>query len=247
MQARTLVGGFGAAVIGLATVLAPVFSWAGPAEQIRTKLETINPQVQIVSVAPAPLDGIYAVELASGEVLYSSENGDYFLLGQLYQVQEEGFVNLTDQRKKVQRKAALDNLKREDLVVFSPEGPVKAVLHAFTDVDCGYCRKLHSEMADYNKLGIEIRYLAFPRAGIDSSAYRKMVSVWCADNRQAAMTASKAGRFVEEKTCDNPVAAQYELGQVLGVNGTPSLLLEDGSMMPGYVPAERLAGVLGIN
>jgi len=220
---------------------------AASEEQIRSRLEAINPQIEVVSVSPSPIAGVMEVGLSSGETLFTSEDGEYFLLGQLYQAQASGFVNLSEQRKKGFRADALKALQTEDMVVFAPQGETKATVYAFTDVDCGYCRKLHSEMADYNNAGIEIRYLAFPRAGINSAAYNKMVSVWCADDRQAAMTESKQGHTVPAKTCVNPVAAQYELGQQFGVNGTPALVFPDGSLMPGYVPAERLAAFLALN
>ena len=114
----------------------------------------------------------------------------------------------------------------------------------FTDIDCGYCRKMHSQMAAYNKEGIKIRYLMFPREGVNSDSFNKAVAVWCADDRQDAMTKAKRGEEIARKTCDNPVEAQFELGQKLGVRGTPSMILEDGEMIPGYVPPTQLAQLL---
>lgn len=215
--------------------------------QIQERLTGINPQIRILSVRPAAIAGLYEVELESGELLYSSADAGHFLLGQLFQVNDSGFVNLSEVRKKQMRIQSLAALSRDDMVIFPAEGELKSTVYAFTDVDCGYCRKLHSEINEYSKLGIEIRYLAFPRAGIDSSSYDKMVSVWCAEDPRQAMTDSKAGRPIAAKTCDNAVAEQYELGQKLGVTGTPALLFEDGSLMPGYVPAQRLAAFLEVN
>ena len=129
-------------------------------------------------------------------------------------------------------------------MVFAPEKEVKHTISVFTDIDCGYCRKLHQEMAEYNKHGIKVRYLAYPRAGVGSEAYEKAVSVWCADDRQKAMTAAKTGGELKQKTCDNPVEAQFMLGQQLGISGTPALMLEDGQIFPGYVPADRLITML---
>ncbi|WP_246480530.1 DsbC family protein [Motiliproteus sediminis] len=234
----------------MATTLAVACSQAfaaGNEEQIRSRLEAINPQIQVMSVKDSPIEGVMEVALSSGETLFTSKDGEYFLLGQLYQAKGNGFVNLSEQRKKGFRAESLKALNPEDMVIFSPAGEVKATVYAFTDVDCGYCRKLHSEMADYNKAGIEIRYLAFPRAGVGSGAYNKMVSVWCADDRQQAMTQTKAGQAIAAKECVNPVAAQYQLGQEFGVNGTPALVFEDGSLMPGYVPADRLAAFIEMN
>ena len=189
----------------------------------------------------SPIAGLYQVEINNGEILYTSPSGDNFILGAMYQVEGDRFVNLSEQRKNTQRAETLKGLSTNDMVVFSPKGEVKATVYAFTDIDCGYCQKLHAEMEDYNELGIEIRYLAFPRAGVGSPTYNQMVSVWCADDRQQAMTKAKNGRTVAAKNCNNPVADHYSMGQDFGVNGTPALVLEDGTLMPGYLPAKELA------
>jgi thiol:disulfide interchange protein DsbC len=110
----------------------------------------------------------------------------------------------------------------------------------FTDIDCGYCRKLHSQIDEYNKQGIAIHYMAFPRAGIGSHSYEKAVSVWCADDPRNALTQAKLGAEPDPLQCDNTIAQQYQLGVDLGVSGTPSLLTSAGQMIPGYVPPEQL-------
>jgi thiol:disulfide interchange protein DsbC len=110
----------------------------------------------------------------------------------------------------------------------------------FTDIDCGYCRKLHAQMEEYNANGIAINYMAFPRAGIGSRSYEKAVSVWCADDQQAAMTLAKAGSDPDPKQCDNPIAEQYQLGLSMGVSGTPNMMTQSGQLIPGYVPPEQL-------
>ena len=128
------------------------------------------------------------------------------------------------------------------MIVFSPDSPDSPAetVTVFTDVDCGYCAKLHSEMADYLAEGIAVRYIAFPRAGIPSKSYDTMVSVWCADDQQQAMTDAKARREVPPKSCDNPVASQYEMGRLVGVRGTPTIVMSTGDMVPGYLPAREL-------
>jgi thiol:disulfide interchange protein DsbC len=133
------------------------------------------------------------------------------------------------------------------MVVFPPAGPTKHTVTVFTDIDCGYCRKLHQEIADYNQQGIKVRYLMYPRAGVGSESYNKAVWVWCADDRQDAITRAKRGEEIPHKTCANPVKEQFELGQTLGVRGTPSIILENGQMVPGYVPAAQLAQMLDEN
>jgi len=140
------------------------------------------------------------------------------------------------------RVSALDKLGEDQMVVFSPKNP-KHTVTVFTDIDCPYCRKLHQEMDGYLKEGIKVRYLFFPRAGIGSKSYDKAVSVWCSADRNQAMTDAKAGKDLGNKTCDNPVATHYKLGEELGVQGTPAIVTDDGRMIPGYLPPERLAAV----
>jgi thiol:disulfide interchange protein DsbC len=114
----------------------------------------------------------------------------------------------------------------------------------FTDIDCGYCRKLHSQIKDYDRQGIQIRYLFYPRAGMDSESARKAEAVWCAKDRHQAMSDAKRGKSVSYRRCDNPVREHYLLGQAVGVTGTPALVLENGELIPGYIPPNRLRRLL---
>ena len=139
------------------------------------------------------------------------------------------------------------NAMDESKMIVYPAENEKTKVTVFTDIDCPYCVKLHREMADYNAEGITIRYMAFPRAGIGSPSYKKTVNVWCSDNPAQAMSDAKEKKTIPDKTCDNPVAQQYQLGQALGVNGTPSMFLENGSSLPGYVPAKNLAAQIEKN
>lgn len=187
------------------------------------------------------------MSLLGGQTLYISSDGKYLFAGDLYEILEVGLVNLTETGRSVQRKRLLDALDESEMLVFAPpKEMIKATVTVFTDIDCTYCRKLHREVPELNRLGIAVRYLAYPRAGTSSESYNKFVSAWCADNPKAALTKAKNNQPIEEKTCDNPVAAQYKLGSTMGVNSTPSLVYEDGSMDPGYMPAAKLAERLGI-
>lgn len=205
--------------------------------QIQAALNGAKPD----SVTLTAISGVYEV-IVGGQVLYLSEDGRFAVQGDILDLGSR--ANLTENRRGELREKAIEAVGESNMVVFAPEGAVKHTVTIFTDIDCGYCRKMHSQMADYNKEGIKIRYLLFPREGINSESYNKAVAVWCADNRQEAMTKAKRGENVERKTCDNPVKAQYELGQKLGVRGTPSLILESGEMIPGYVPPTQLAQML---
>jgi len=149
--------------------------------------------------------------------------------------------NLTAASEGVLRRGVLDAVPRERRIIFSPAKP-KYRITVFTDIDCGYCRKMHTQIADYNKAGISVEYLFFPRAGVPSESYTKAVNVWCAADQRKALTDAKADRPVAKKTCANPVAMDYELGQKIGVDGTPAIYAADGTQLGGYLaPAEMLA------
>jgi len=195
---------------------------------------------KVTEIKPSPVPGLYMV-MAPPVVLFMSKDGRYVLDGNLIDLKTRTNVG-ADERASSQ-KVALSRLNEKDMIIYKPK-KVKHVVTVFTDIDCGYCRKLHSQMAQYNKLGIEIRYLAFPRAGIGSSSYYKAVSVWCAKDRKKAMNEAKTGAALERKSCANPVAKEYQLAQELGINGTPAMMLEDGEIFPGYAPPEKLSQVL---
>ncbi len=193
------------------------------------------------AVSATKVPGLYEVTFGS-QIVYLSEDGRYAVRGDLIDL--ASLENLTDARREGLRLAAVDAVGEDNMVIFEPEGEVRHTVTVFTDIDCGYCRKLHREMASYLDEGIRVRYLAFPRAGIGSESYQKAVSVWCSEDTRDAMTRAKRGEDVGSLSCPNPVAQHYQLGRELGVTGTPSLVLESGRLMPGYLPATRLAQIL---
>lgn len=226
-----------------------------PEAAIRAAFTAVNPNLVVESVSPSEMPGLFVVEFEGGETAYATPDGKFFLLGNLFGIEGgKGFVNYTERRhsaaegkRAVKRKQALAELDVNDAIVFKARGEPKAVIHVFTDIDCFYCQKFHSEIGGYNQLGIEVRYLAYPRAGIPSESYNKLATAWCAKDKQTALTELKKRRPVPTKVCkENPVAAQYELGQRFGVNGTPSLITPDGRVLPGYLPPAELAKELGI-
>ncbi len=191
-----------------------------------------------ISIVNAPIHGLFEATIET-EVIYVSADGHYIVMGDIRDA--DTGRNLTEDKRDSIRKVAIEAVKESDMVVFAPTTEVKGTLNVFTDVDCGYCAKFHQEaMKKLNEAGIKVRYLAFPRAGNNSETYHKMVSVWCAKDRQTAMTDTKAGRAVTPATCDNPIAKQYDLGKKIGVTGTPALVLSSGELIPGFVPPERL-------
>lgn len=203
-------------------------------------IHAINPQVQVDSVQAAPIAG-YQEVVVSGQVVYVSNDGRYLLQGSLYDVEARRDLSqdgLAKVRRELMKLAPV-----EDRIVFAPEDP-RYTVAVFTDVECAYCQRLHEEIDEYNRLGIEIQYLAFPRMGLEGEDYRKMVSVWCAEDRQQALTDAKRGKRVSTRSCDNPVASQYALGQRVGLAGTPLIVTEQGVQMPGYMPPAALREAL---
>lgn len=219
-------------------------------EIIESSILAARPQLVVESIEPSPIEGLYKTKIENGPTLFVSRDGQYLLATDMYRVEPGNLVNLQEierQEMRAELAKALDQ-NTDDLIVYSPKGEVKGVVNVFTDVDCGYCQKLHQEVAELNELGIELRYLAYPRAGIGSPSYEKIASAWCADDKNEAMNRLKSRQNLEINVCeDNPVAEHFALGSQIGVRGTPALLLSDGTMLPGYLPARELASALGVN
>jgi thiol:disulfide interchange protein DsbC len=224
---------------GLFVVLGCVAAGAraeGVTQDIVDNMAKLVPGLTAKAVSPTPVPGIYEVAV-DGRILYLSGDGRYLFRGDLVDVLER--TNLTEAKRKQTRKTELAKLDPAEMIIFKA-ADLKHQVTIFTDVDCGYCAKLHRQMAEYNDLGIEIRYLAFPRAGIGSKSYHTTVSVWCSDDPRQAIGLAKARRPVASKTCPNPVERHFETGRMLGVNGTPTIITQDGTIIPGYVPPEQM-------
>jgi thiol:disulfide interchange protein DsbC len=217
-------------------------------EKLRAVLEVPSMGLTVGSVKTSEIPGLYEVQFTNGPLVYSTAQGDYFILGDLFSVGPEGYVNLAEKRRDGERVAKLDAVAEDDMIVFSPEGEPRAYITVFTDVTCFYCQKLHKEVPELNKRGVEVRYLAYPRAGVGSAGFNQLASAWCADNPQDTLTKLKNKQSVPEKVCpENPIAAQYQLGQELGVRGTPAIITQSGQMIPGYQSADELVVTLGLN
>lgn len=229
-----------ALVLGLLAGIAPVLAVhaaGSPDEAARAAVQALAPQAKIDRVEAAPMPGFRQV-LLGGQLVYVSDDGKYIMQGTLFDAKAKR--DLTSERVAVAHKSKVDAVPQDQRIVFGPAGKPKYKVTVFTDFDCGYCRKLHSEIAEINKRGIEVDYLFFPRSGPGTPSFDKAVSVWCADDRKAAFTAAKSGVEPKPATCANPVAAQYQLGNEVGVNGTPTILGPDGTRLGGYLPPDQL-------
>ncbi len=198
-------------------------------------------------IRPAPVSGWYEVQHGH-DFAYVSTDGKYLMQGELVDI--DTGERLTEERRRADRLAALKDLGAENMIEFAPTPPiaVKYTVTVFTDLDCPYCRKLHSQIAQYNAKGIAVRYVFFPRHGIGSPTYYQAISVWCASNRQDALTRAKLGENTPSRKCENPVDKEFNLAMELGISGTPGIILPDGTLYPGgYAPPDVLLEVLAKN
>lgn len=204
---------------------------------IADALNKAFPGAHITSIQESPVPGLYQV-LLGAEVIYVSQDGRYIFKGNLYDLQDR--TNISEHERSIARRKILSAIPRDEMIEFSPPQP-KHFIYVFTDVTCPYCRKLHKDVPALNKLGIGVRYLAFPRAGIGSDAFKEMEAVWCSTDRQKAITEAKAGKPVKTAMCDNPVAKEFKIGEKLGIHGTPAIFLENGTVLYGYATPTELS------
>ncbi|MCB1554458.1 MAG: DsbC family protein [Xanthomonadales bacterium] len=203
---------------------------------VRAAISSLVPNASIDSIADSPLPGVLEV-VVNGNVVYFSADGKILIQGSLYDV--AGRRDLTEQRRATLRVSGLEEAGPERRIIFAPEHPKHSVT-VFTDIDCGYCRRMHQEIAQYNELGIAVEYLFFPRAGVGSDSFDKAVTVWCSDDRRKALTDAKSGVALDKKSCPNPIEDDFKLGSRLGVGGTPAVFNADGVQLGGYVPPQQL-------
>ncbi|MHA6494262.1 thioredoxin fold domain-containing protein [Pseudomonas borbori] len=235
--------GFNRIFAAVALSLVSSLSLAADADEaIRKTLQSLQPDLPIEAIAESPMPGLYQVQLKGGRMLYASADGQFVMQGYLFQFKDGQAVNLTEQAESVAVAKTINAIPVSEMVVFAGKQP-KTHITVFTDTDCGYCQKLHSEVPELNRLGVEVRYLAFPRQGLESQAAKELANVWCAKDSQEAMNRAKTQQSVADVECDNPVAKQFALGQMIGVSGTPAIVLANGKVIPGYQPAAQLAKI----
>lgn len=255
-------------------------------QRVESRLAAVfGPKLEVRAVDALAGKQILEVTLVDGTIMHMTPDMNYFIYrDELYELGTGDAKNLTQGRLNPKRAASMQQTKDSDTVIFSAKGQQKAMINVFTDIECGFCQKLHQEIPRLNELGVTVRYLAFPRAGVQAQgaqytdSYRKINAVWCAADRAQSMTLMKAtqhdlsvaaqrarngggadaeaayfkledkmGKLISStKDCVSPVAAQYELGHVLGVTGTPAIITEQGDLIPGYMPADDLAKRLGV-
>ncbi len=205
-------------------------------QMVQDKAAELIPDRLPDSVVATPVAGLYEVTFGT-QVVYLFEDGQHLLSGDLIDL-DRG-TNLTEDARKAGRKAVINGLDEAGMVVFSPSETISSIT-VFTDTECGYCVRLHNEIDQLLAAGVEVRYLGYPRAGVQSPSFDTLVSVWCSDDPQQAMTDAKSGRTVEPRSCKTDIARHMEAAEGVGVRGTPTIVLQDGKTIPGYVPAGEL-------
>lgn len=208
--------------------------------------KVLPPQLQVRSVEQTAMEGVYRVN-AGGRTLFAHSKDQFVMIGEVFDTDRQ--VSLAQEYRDKERVVALKELAvmpESNMIVMGDTGSDRYVT-VFTDTDCGWCQKFHQDLPELTAGGLKVHYLMWPRAGLDSDSYREAVSVWCAEDQGKAMTIAKSGGEIPEKTCDNPVREQYELGFRLGVQGTPYVMLDNGKVLGGYVPPEALLDEAGLN
>ena len=212
-------------------------------DSLEANLSKLLPSnMTIQAIQETPMNGVYEV-MAGNQTLYVYSEGEFLMIGDVYDTDRK--VNLGEEKKNSRIAEALKSIPESEMVMMGEKS--ERYVTVFTDTDCGYCQRFHRTIPELNAKGMQVRYLAFPRAGLNSASYHEAVSVWCADDQAEAMTIAKSGGRVESKVCENPVAQQYQLGQQIGIRGTPTMVLDSGKVIPGFLPPAQLLAEAGMS
>jgi len=210
-------------------------------EHLTKRLSEQFEGMSITSVSTSPVPGLYEF-VSDGQIYYVDRNADYLLDGSMIDL--NGRVNLTEGRLGQLHTGLIEEIGEDNMLIYEPSEPSDRSITVFTDISCGYCRRLHQDIDGLLDAGVRVRYLLFPRAGLDSEAHAALESVWCADNPQEAMTRAKSGQSVEPATCDNPIAEHVSIAERIGLRGTPLIYLDTGDRIPGYREPATIADMV---
>lgn len=235
---------FGAVVISAVSLSANAMDVedSNEIERVRAELVKMIPPAATADIVETDAKNVYRMEF-QGSFAYVYTAGEHVLIGELLNTKDKINVGQVAQNERVAK--VIKDVPTSKMIVFGPKN-AKRHITVFTDIDCGYCRKLHNEVTELTDAGVQVRYLAFPRAGVGSNSFNKYVSVWCNSDQQTALTTAKNGGSVASASCDNPISETYNLGQEVGVSGTPTIVFDDGTLTPGYLPAAELMRRMGV-
>jgi thiol:disulfide interchange protein DsbC len=218
-------------------------------ERITSLLKSADSNLSFTEISESPVDGFLSVQIDNGPLLTVSRAGDYLFAGDVFKITPTGFQNVADEESLALRKAYFQgNTASSGAIVFSPDVKTKATINVFTDITCGFCRKLHLEVPALLAAGVEVHYFGYPRQGLGTDSEALLKTAFCSDNKTKALTDLKAMKDLPKISCDNhPVATHFKLGKDFGVRGTPAVIFNDGTMLPGYRPASELIKQLGLS
>ena len=210
-------------------------------DEIKAKLNEIIPdEISIETVDDTYSSNFFSVELSDGSLFYVTADGEFIINGDLYQIKKNSLINFSDMRDSKIRINKILEINPSEFITFKPKEK-KTDIYVFTDVDCGYCRKLHSEITSYLENGIQVNYLAFPREGLESETYQKMNNAWCSKDPQASLTNLKLGKTIKSDDCTKKIVSRhYNLAKEFNAQGTPTIILENGFLLAGYYSAEEV-------
>ena len=216
------------------------------AKKIKSNLLQSRPDLKFDSIEKTKIPRLYLIRVDSNQFFYVEENGEYLIVGDMYQAKPFGFVAVVADSILEMRKNSIKKVLKKNMIIFPSQSKAREILYVFTDVDCHFCRKFHNDtLPNLTSSGVEVRYLAYPRAGTDSESYKKMASAWCTEDKNKALSKLKNRETIDEYICDkNPISNQIDLGQKIGITGTPAILMEDGTLLMGYRPANKLLEII---
>lgn len=214
-------------------------------DNIKAKVSALDKNWQVLTIADSALADFYRVDVNGGVVIYMQKSSDYLFIGELFKANTKQLTNITQQQAQLRRTKLLASIDKSSVLTYQATEKITAIIYAFVDVDCSACRYFHRQIAQLNEWGIEVRYLAFPRAGLDSITYQKMSSAWCATNPKVTINKLMRNEVYQNLSCKaNPVAKHYHLGQLMGLVGTPAIVFEDGRLLHGFQSAEEIKAQL---
>ncbi len=229
------------ALVGISLVISSSALAESTVDEVQKRLSERLPGIGITSLTESPLPGLFEL-VTDGQIYYVDESAEFLVDGSLIRLSDR--ENLTDARLGGIQMALVNEVGEENMLIYEPEVPSNRSITVFTDISCGYCRRLHGEINTLLDEGIRVRYLLFPRAGLGSQGHKDLESVWCADDPQAAMTNAKSGGEIDPKSCDNPIESHVALAERLGLRGTPLIYTDSGVKIPGYREAAILASMV---
>lgn len=213
-------------------------------EPVRVALKQMDPVFPPQNIQKSEISGLYEARIGP-TMIYISDDGKYLMNGELFSIGTQ--ANITREKSNYARKDFVySQIDEKDMIVYEPKGEAKYEITVFTDVTCPYCKKLHGEIEQYLSLGFRVRYVFYPREGESSDSYVKSVSIWCSDNRKNSLTKVKSGGDIPKKECNAPVKNHLKIGNFLRIPGTPAILLDNGELVPSYVPADKLASAIDL-